>query len=80
MNSIETLYKRLMRLSSRQETNPNGIIQSRELADLLIAVEAVKLAHWMGIEYSGRFEAILRESLVLRHPYTYFAQTVRRKK
>lgn len=75
--AAETLYESLIRLVSKRETNPNGIIQSREVAELLIAVRSVDLAHALTVEHDEQFESALKESLQCRHPFAFFLKTVR---
>lgn len=76
----EMIYSKLIRLSSRRETNPDGVIQSREVAELLMAVDSVHLAFSLGIEHNDTFEARLKESIQCRHPFSFFLKSLRRKK
>lgn len=76
----ERLYESLIRLASRRETNSDGVIQSREVAELLIAVRSVDLAHRLTIEHDDQFESALKESIQCRHPFGFFLKLLRGKK
>lgn len=76
----ESIYRKMIRLSSRRETNPDGIIQSREVAEILMAVDSVRLAFSLGVEHNDAFEMRLKESIQCRHPFGFFLKLLRGKR